>query len=187
MRRVPERVEGERIALRAFALADVPELVDLRVRNRAHTTPWEPARSERFFTAAGQRAEVRRDRAEWTADRAYAFGIEDADRRLRGRISLANVVRGAWLNATLGYFVDVEAGGRGYATEAVGLALDLAFGPLRLHRVQAAAMPHNARSRAVLEANGLRHEGFAPRYLHLDGAWRDHEVYAITAEERPPR
>ena len=100
-----------------------------------------------------------------------------------GRVALANVVRGAWENATLGYFVDHEAGGRGHATEAVGLALRFAFGPCRLHRVQAAVMPHNARSIRVLEKNGFRHEGFSPRYLRLAGEWRDHEMFAITVEE----
>jgi len=180
----PEHVAGERIAIRAFDLADVRELTTLRVRNREFLEPWEPRRSTGFFTEGGQRAEIERDRQEWAADRTYAFAIvEREDGAMRGRIALANVVRGAWENATLGYFVDQATGGRGYASEAVGLALRFAFGPCRLHRVQAAVMPHNARSTRVLEKNGFRHEGFSPRYLRLDGEWRDHELFAITAEE----
>src|SRR4051794_40073430 len=184
MSALPERLQGERVGLRAFTAGDVAELTDLRVRNREFLTPWEPRRSDGFFTAAGQRAEIERDRHEWAADRTYAFGIvERGSGALRGRIALANVVRGAWENATMGYFVDQEAGGRGYATEAVALALEFAFGPCRLHRVQAAVMPHNERSRRVLENNGFRREGFSPRYLRLDGAWRDHDLFAITVEE----
>jgi ribosomal-protein-alanine N-acetyltransferase len=182
--RLPERVDGEQVAIRAFRLADVDELVDLRRRTRAFNAPYEPRRSEAFFTRAGQRAEVQRDLDEWAADRMYAFAIvERATERIRGRIGLANIVRGAWDNATLGYFVDVEVNGRGYATEAVSLALRFAFGPARLHRVQAAVMPHNLRSARVLRKNGFRLEGHAPRYLRLDGAWRDHDLYAITIEE----
>jgi ribosomal-protein-alanine N-acetyltransferase len=182
--RLPERVDADQVALRAFRLEDVPELVELRQRTRDFNTPYEPRRSEGFFTAAGQRAEVQRDLEEWAADRMYAFAIvERATERIRGRIGLANIVRGAWDNATLGYFVDVEVNGRGYATEAVGLALRFAFGPARLHRVQAAVMPHNARSARVLAKNGFRLEGHAPRYLRLDGAWRDHDLYGITVEE----
>ena len=181
MSALPERLQGERVGLRAFTAGDVAELTDLRVRNREFLTPWEPRRSEGFFTAAGQRAEIERDRHEWAADRTYAFAIvEHAGGAMRGRIALANVVRGAWENATLGYFVDEEVGGRGYASEAVSLALDFAFGPCRLHRVQAAVMPKNARSRRVLEKNGFRHEGFSPRYLRLDGDWRDHNLFAVT-------
>jgi [ribosomal protein S5]-alanine N-acetyltransferase len=181
---LPQRLAGERIALRAFAPGDVSELTALRVRNREFLGPWEPRRSEGFFTEAGQRAEIERDRHEWAADRTYAFAIVERDGgAMRGRIALANVVRGAWENATLGYFVDQAVGSRGYATEAVSLALDFAFGPCRLHRVQAAVMPKNARSRRVLEKNGFRHEGFSPRYLRLDGDWRDHDLFAITVEE----
>jgi ribosomal-protein-alanine N-acetyltransferase len=114
----------------------------------------------------------------------YAFAIvEQSTQRIRGRVGLANIVRGAWDNATLGYFVDEAVNGRGYATEAVALALAFAFGPARLHRVQAAVMPHNLRSARVLAKNGFRREGFAPRYLRLAGGWRDHDLYAITIEE----
>jgi [ribosomal protein S5]-alanine N-acetyltransferase len=181
---LPDRLAGERVAIRSFGYGDVGELTELRIRNRAFLEPWEPRRSAGFFTEGGQRAEIERDRQEWAADRTYAFAICEArGGRMRGRIALANVVRGAWENATVGYFVDEDSGGRGYATEAVALTLRFAFGPCRLHRVQAAVMPHNARSIRVLEKNGLRHEGFAPRYLRLDGSWRDHELFAITSEE----
>lgn len=182
--RLPSRLDGERVAIRAHTLDDVRALVDVRRRNRAFNTPFEPRRSPAFFTDAGQRAEVLRDLDEWAADRMYAFAIEDlATGALCGRVGLANVVRGAWDNATLGYFVDEASGGRGFASEAVGLALRFAFGPARLHRVQAAVMPHNVRSRRVLERNGFRHEGRAERYLRLDGDWRDHDLFAVTAEE----
>jgi ribosomal-protein-alanine N-acetyltransferase len=184
--RVPERLDGRNIAIRAFTLDDVAELVALRRRNRVFNAPFEPRRSDSFFTDSGQRAEVLRDLDEWAAGRMFAFGIEErATGRLRGRIGVSNVVRGAWDNATLGYFVDEEVNGRGYATEAVALALDFAFGPARLHRVQAAVMPHNRRSARVLMKNGFRLEGHAPRYLRLAGGWRDHDLYAITIEERP--
>lgn len=186
--RLPDRLDGDQVAIRAFSLRDVDELVELRRRNRAFNTPFEPRRSDGFFTASGQRAEVVRDRDEWAADRMYAFAIvEQATGRIRGRIGLANIVRGAWDNATLGYFVDEAVNGRGYASEAVGLSLVFAFGSARLHRVQAAVMPHNVRSARVLAKNGFRREGFAPRYLRLAGGWRDHDLYAITAEEHAGR
>jgi ribosomal-protein-alanine N-acetyltransferase len=178
-------VDGERVAIRAFALADVEELCGLRTRNRDFLAPWEPLRTPTFHTLAGQRAEIERDRHEWVADRTYAFAIVDGDSdAMLGRIALANIVRGAWENATMGYFVDQASGRRGLATEAVGLALRFAFGPCRLHRVQAAVMPHNAASKRVLEKNGFRHEGFSPRYLRLAGSWRDHDLFAVTVEER---
>ena len=181
---LPELVAGDRVAIRAFTPGDVAALTDVRSRNREFLQPWEPRRTPGFFTEPGQRAEVDRDRHEWAADRTYGFAIVGRDDdALLGRIALANIVRGAWENATMGYFVDADAGGRGVATEAVGLALRFAFGPCRLHRVQAAVMPHNERSARVLRRNGFRLEGHAPRYLRLAGGWRDHDLYAVTADE----
>jgi ribosomal-protein-alanine N-acetyltransferase len=184
---LPTRVDGERVGIRAFGPEDVEELTELRTRNRDFLAQWEPLRTPTFHTIAGQRAEIERDRHEWAADRTYAFAIVAADDgAMVGRIALANIVRGAWENATMGYFVDEASCRRGVASEAVALALGFAFGPCRLHRVQAAVMPHNAASKRVLEKNGFRHEGFSPRYLRLAGSWRDHELFAVTVEERQP-
>lgn len=95
-------------------------------------------------------------------------------------------MRGAWDNATLGYFVDGERNGRGYATQAVRQVVGFAFSNAGLHRVQAAVMPTNVASARVLQKNGFRCEGRSPRYLRIAGAWEDHDVYAVTAEEWPP-
>ena len=115
----------------------------------------------------------------------FPFAILDAEAgdRLIGRVALANVVRGVWQNATLGYWVSLDAGGRGHATRAVGLALRFAFDVAGLHRVQPAIMPRNVRSRRVVEKCGFRLEGVAARYLKINGVWEDHNLYAMTAED----
>ncbi|MBI3725865.1 GNAT family N-acetyltransferase [bacterium] len=95
--------------------------------------------------------------------------------------------RGPFRNAHLGYWIDREHQGRGLTTEAVRLLLAFAFGPLALHRVQAAVMPRNRASCRVLEKAGFRREGLARRYLMIDGKWRDHLIYAITIEESARR
>src|SRR3954471_12863130 len=102
MPHMPQRMEGQRVALRAFAPGDVAELTGLRTRNRDFLAEWEPRRSEGFFTAAGEREEMQRNRQESATDRTYAFAIvERPGGAMRGRIARANVVRGAWENATL--------------------------------------------------------------------------------------
>jgi len=103
-----------------------------------------------------------------------------------GRITLSSVVLGAWRNANLGYWVARDRGGRGYATEAVALAVRYAFEDAGLHRVQAAVMPRNAPSIRVLEKNRFRPEGLAARYLQIHRAWEDHLLFAVTREEWPP-
>ncbi len=100
-----------------------------------------------------------------------------------GRLTLSQVFRKAFRNCYLGYWVGREHNGRGYATEAVRLSVDYAFGELGLHRVQANVMTKNRRSARVLEKAGFRKEGLALRYLCIAGAWEDHDTYALTAEE----
>jgi [ribosomal protein S5]-alanine N-acetyltransferase len=98
-----------------------------------------------------------------------------------GATRLSMVHRGAWQNASLGYWVAQDRCRRGIGTSAVGMTVAFAFDELGLHRVQAAVMPLR-----VLAKNGFRREGLAERYLQIAGVWEDHLIFAITAEERTP-
>ncbi|MDX6658464.1 MAG: hypothetical protein QOH62_3257 [Solirubrobacteraceae bacterium] len=180
-----ERLQQGVTAIRAPLATDLPELVESRMRNRAFLGEWEPTREESFFTPAGQARELALDDAAWRTATGFPFAVLDAGAgdRLIGRVALANVVRGVWQNATLGYWISEDAGGRGHATTAVGLVLRFAFEVAGLHRVQPAIMPRNVRSRRVVEKCGFRHEGVALRYLRINGAWEDHDMYAMTAED----
>jgi ribosomal-protein-alanine N-acetyltransferase len=102
---------------------------------------------------------------------------------LVGRVALSNVSRGAWQNATLGYYIDEAHNHRGYATDAVRLALRFAFASAGLHRVQAAVLSRNVASRRVLEKAGFTREGRSTKYLQINGVWEDHEMFAVTAED----
>lgn len=111
-----------------------------------------------------------------------------ADGDLAGWANLGEIVRGAFGNAYLGYAAFVPWAGRGVMREGLALVLSRAFAPvgdggLGLHRVEANIQPGNAPSRALVEGLGFRHEGFSPRYLRIAGDWRDHDRFAITAEE----
>ena len=123
------RLEDAPTAIRPTAPDDAPPSSPLRLANREHTGPWDPARDESFYTEAGQRLELDLDQRSWAAGSAYAFAVLDTDRgdRLIGRVALSNVVRGPWQNATLGYWIDKDALGRGprHARRAAGAALRL--------------------------------------------------------------
>jgi ribosomal-protein-alanine N-acetyltransferase len=92
-------------------------------------------------------------------------------------------VRGAWQNATLGYFIASSHRGRGLASQGVGLVVGYGFEHAKLHRVQAGVMPRNEASAKVLLKNGFRYEGRSPRYLRINGVWEDHDMYALTVED----
>jgi ribosomal-protein-alanine N-acetyltransferase len=179
------RLDDAPTAIRPTDPSDGRAQLALRVANRAHTGPWDPARDESFYTAAGQRLELDLDQRAWAAGSAFAFAVldtGDAD-RLIGRVALANVVRGPWQNATLGYWISADAGGRGHATRAVRAILRFAFEHAGLHRVQPAVIPRNHRSIRVVQRAGFRLEGRALNYLRIDGVWEDHDIYALTLED----
>ena len=102
---------------------------------------------------------------------------------LQGEINLNSIQRGPFQNAYVGYWIDQARAGNGYMSEAVAVVAKFAFEDLRLHRLQIAIVPRNARSRRVVEKLGLRDEGIAARYLEINGVWEDHMRFAITAEE----
>src|SRR4029078_10247926 len=123
------RLEDPPTAIRPTAPEDAAAQLALRLTNREHTGPWDPARDDSFYPEAGQRLELDLDQRSWAAGSAYAFAVLDTQRadRLIGRVALSNVVRGPWQNATLGYWIDKDSLGKGHATRAVRLVLRFAF------------------------------------------------------------
>ena len=120
-----------------------------------------------------------------TADDAMSclLVVRRDDGALAGVYNLSEIVRGSFQNAYLGYYAFVPHAGMGAMRAAMPLVFAHAFDELGLHRLQANVQPGNERSRRLLEATGWREEGTAERYLLIDGAWRDHVMYAITADE----
>ncbi len=163
---------------------DVQSFLELVVRNRDHFRPYEPRRPPAYFTLAGQRDQIAAAQRQARLGERFEFGIwENGSGELVGRISLGGISRGALQNAYLGYGIDFERSGRGYATQAVRLTVRVAFDDLGLHRVQAAVVPENLASARVLGKVGFREEGLARRYLFLDGQWKDHRMFALTVDD----
>lgn len=105
--------------------------------------------------------------------------------RLVGQLTVGGITWGSMCSANIGYWVDEAMAGRGIVPTAVALAVDHCFSVLGLHRIEVCIRPENRPSRRVVEKLDFRGEGMRPRYLHIDGDWRDHLVYALTAEELP--
>ena len=101
---------------------------------------------------------------------------------MAGGVNINNVVRGRFQSAAIGYWAFAPAAGRGLMSQALRLVVSYAFGGLDLHRLEANIQPANQASIRLVKRNGFRYEGLSPDYLFIDGAWRDHERWAITRE-----
>jgi ribosomal-protein-alanine N-acetyltransferase len=165
------------VHLREVDYSDREEFLALVRKSRSLHHPWAypPERADQFDELV---ARARRE------DVVTLLGCRHPDDAIFGIFTISQIVRGAFQSAYLGYYGHAEHAGRGYMRAALELVLDHAFGPLALHRIEANIQPGNAPSIALARGAGFRLEGFSPRYLLIGGRWRDHERYAITAEDR---
>ena len=177
-------VRGDGLYLRPAIAADYSAWARLREQSRAFLTPWEPTWLSDDLTRVAFRRRLRRQAEEIAGDESFAFLIFDSTSdELLGGLTLGGIRRGVAQAATLGYWMGAPHAGKGYMTRAVAAVVRFGFGTLRLHRIEAACIPDNAPSIALLERNGFRREGLARAYLKINDAWRDHVLFALVEGE----
>jgi ribosomal-protein-alanine N-acetyltransferase len=164
------------VFLRAPLPADRDEFVSLMVASRSFHRPWataptDPERFAAYLTDAGR------------PDFEAMLVCRRSDEAILGFFNLSQIVRRSLQSAYLGYAVGRPFAGQGYMREAIQLVLRHAFVDLRLHRIEANIQPANEASIALARGAGFRREGFSPRYLKIAGRWRDHERWAILADD----
>jgi ribosomal-protein-alanine N-acetyltransferase len=165
------------------ARADLTDrVVDFYERNSSHLAPWEPPKPEGFRTEAFQRERLAQAEGEAAAGTAMRWWLHlrDEPQFLVGSIGLTAIARGPFQNAMLGYALDGPLQRQGLMREALRAVIKYAFSSaICLHRIQANVRPENLRSLRLLEQLGFEHEGLARDYLFIDGAWRDHLMFAL--------
>lgn len=168
---IPPRVE-----LHPLTLSDQDEFCALVRASVELHGPWMqlPASAEEFG--------VWMRRFDDPSNRGFLIRVKETG-AAAGMVNINSIIRGRYQGASLGYAAFAPSAGHGYMTEGIALTLEHAFGDLRLHRLEANIQPGNEPSLALVRRLGFRHEGMSPGYLFIDGAWRDHERWAITAPE----
>jgi ribosomal-protein-alanine N-acetyltransferase len=168
--------ELPRVYLRPLRARDAAELIRLnRASRRLHGRYMAAPRHPTEFAAA-----LRRSRRA-NVDVSLVCGREDD--AIAGVVTLSEIVHGNLRSAYMGYYVGAPFSGQGYMTAGLTLVLRHAFGALRLHRVEANIQPGNEPSIRLVKRLGFTREGFSRRYLRIAGRWRDHERWAILAED----
>ncbi len=178
-----DRESESRVYLRPPQSADYEEYAALLRSSADFHKPWSPTPppnvdlySEDAFLQYLRTSGV-------ASRRERRFVCRKEDDRIMGAVHISEIVRGCFDSAYLGYWMGVEFAGQGYMGEALLQVIELSFGELRLHRLEANIRPENERSIRLVCTAGFKREGYSPRYLKIDGEWRDHERWAILADD----
>ncbi len=173
---------GDPVCLRRPVLKDYRAWVGLRQESRAHLTKWEQNWTDKDITLAKYRQRLRFfERTARSASGLSLFIFRQEDQTLVGGLTMTNIRYGAAQTGTLGYWIGEPYLRQGFARAAIDALLPYIFEVLTLNRIEAACQSGNVASIRLLEAIGFAHEGRAADYLKINGNWRDHELFGLTA------
>jgi ribosomal-protein-alanine N-acetyltransferase len=175
------------VSLRPVRVSDARMWREIRVRNAPWLRPWEPTNPETplYRSSLGPYiAMVRAMRREGRQGQAVPWVVTYGGEFV-GQLTVGSITWGSARSGQVGYWIDEAYAGRGIIPTTLAMAVDHCFGVIGLHRLEASIRPENHASRRVVEKLGFREEGIRVRQLHINGAWRDHVCYALTAEEVP--
>jgi ribosomal-protein-alanine N-acetyltransferase len=169
-------LDGALVTLSPPSPADAREFIEAVVASQALHHPWldapdSPARFALYLER------VR------SADHVSFLLRHPSCGQLIGFVNVNNIVRGGFQSGYLGYGAFASHAGRGLMTEGLRAVVSVAFADHGLHRLEANIQPGNARSIALVRRLGFEKEGFSRRYLRIDGDWRDHERWALLADD----
>ncbi len=177
---IPLSLNGFRVRLRPPVLSDYEDWTNIRGKNKNYLTPFEPRWHEKALEKDFFQRRIARQHKDWKDGRAYSFLIIDRqNEKLIGGINVNHVCRGASQCGSLGYWIDEELQGQGLMAESLRLVIDFSFDQAGLHRLNAACLPRNDRSINLLLKLGFEEEGFAKKYIRINGVWEDHRLFGL--------
>jgi ribosomal-protein-alanine N-acetyltransferase len=181
------RIEGDGVFLREPQMSDYMAWAKLRAESREFLEPWEPRWAKDELSRDTFRRRIRYYHQDARQDLGYAFFLfRSSDSCLVGGITLTNIRRGVSQSCSLGYWIGAPFARQGYMTKGVRAVIWYVFEVLRIHRLEAACLPENKASAALLTRTGFQYEGLARRYLKINGIWQDHWLFALLSDDPLP-
>jgi [ribosomal protein S5]-alanine N-acetyltransferase len=175
---------GTLVYLRRPVQRDASEfLTAVESSKRLHRLWVEPPSTPSRFASYVRRFSGPRSRDSRHATHVGVVVCRREDNAPVGVFNFSEIVRGAFQSAYLGYYGFAEHAGQGYMSEGLALVLRIGFGTLRLHRIEVNVQPANTRSISLVRRGGFTREGYSRHYVKIAGRWRDHERWALLAED----
>ena len=169
------------VSVRVVRVRDAKQLERLVLGNRDWLRPWEatnPDGPNSFDT----KSQIRGLLKQMNQQQGLPLVIEYQG-QIVGQLNVSNIIFGSVGSCILGYWIAPEFAGKSITPTAVALATDYLFNVAGLHRVEICIRPENFASLRVVEKLGFRYEGLKERFIHINGDWRNHFVFALTFEE----
>ena len=178
-------LESERLCLRYGKPGDIDAILRYYQDNRAYLEPFEPHKSEDFYTRLYWEKLLQQRVVEAKHSRSFKLFLflkqsaSGSQQQLIGSLNFSNFTRGIFQNCTVGYSLAESYQGHGYMSEALTVSIDYVFSMLRFHRIEANYLPHNQRSGNLLKRLGFTVNGYARNYLYINGRWQDHVLTSL--------
>ena len=182
-------IATDRLILTTLRTDQAAAMLDYAIRNQEHLKSWSPPAPPNLYTLIRWQQAIEKYARAFENGSAARFRLsprEQADLVI-GSIGFSQIFRGPFCSGVLGYQIDRECEGRGLMSEALRAAMRYMFEEQKLHRIAANYRPENVRSGRLLATLGFQIEGYAKKYLFIDGAWRDHVLTSITNAAFDPR
>lgn len=178
------RLETERLVIRHLEPGEAVKMTTFRQENRNHLKNWEPRRNPEFFTEGFWQINLRLALRDFRDGASVSLCLLSADEaEVLGVCNYTSIVRGTFQSCHLGYALSEKHEGTGLMYEALVATNRYMFADIGLHRIMAGYLPHNERSAALLEKLGFEKEGFARRYLRINGRWEDHVLTSLINDD----
>ena len=177
-------LNGDNVLLRPPQYSDWTNWSKVRKKNKLYLQPWEPLWSPGELERSSFVKRVRMFEKFSTNDEAYSFLIfKNENTEFIGELNISNIQRGIIQSCSIGYWIAKKYEGLGMMSESLELVKSFIFNQLKLHRIEAACLPHNSPSLKVLLKNGFKIEGTARKLLKINNKWQDHTVFSYLYED----
>ncbi len=173
--------ETNRLILKVLTDKSADDVLNFYFKNKDFFEPWDPIKSDNFYTKSYHKVSLNYEYNQIITSQAlryWIFNKENPD-KIIGTVSVSNILRGAFSSCSIGYKLDKEYLGNGFAIEAVRMLIDIIYFDYRLHRIEAFIMPNNLPSIRLVENLGFHYEGKCIKNIQINGEWEDHLRYAL--------